>query len=291
MENKVDTVDKIEVITDDRKLKLTKSDLRKVWIRSVFLQASWNYERMQALGYCYAMVPIIKRLYPDKEDRIKALKRHLEFFNMTPFPVNGILGIVAAMEEERANGVPLDDKAINGVKVGLMGPFSGVGDPLFWGTLRPILGGIGASLAIAGSILGPIIFFFGWNILGFRWYVQMYGYKKGVEVIKDMAGNKIQKLTEGASILGLFVMGALVAKWTTIYVPLVISKTTDAATGVVTVTTVQTVLDELLPGLLALGLTFGCIYLLKKKVSPILLIFILFGIGILGYWTGILGLK
>lgn len=281
------------VLTDSQRLSLTKPDLVRMWIRSIFLQASWNYERMQGLGWCYIMVPAIKRLYPKKEDRALAIKRHLEFFNTTPFSANPIVGVVAAMEEEKANGTEIDDKTINGVKVGLMGPFAGVGDPIFWGTLRPIFGAVGAGLAMTGNILGVIIFFFGWNIvtLAFRWYSMFYGYKKGVDIIQDMAGNKLQKLTEGASILGLFVMGALVAQWTHIYVPLVVSRTINPETHQVVITTVQSVLDKLLPGLLSLVLTFVCMRLLKKKVSPILIIFGLFALGIVGYWLGFLGLP
>ena len=97
----------------------------------------------------------------------------------------------------------------------------------------------------------------------------------------------IQKVTEGASILGLFVMGALVSKWTTINVPLVVSKVT--INGETTITTVQDILDQLLPGLLALILTLAVSKLLKKNMSPIMIIFILFIVGIVGYGLGILG--
>lgn len=268
--------------------KLTKKDLFSVFIRSNFHQGSWNFERMQALGYCFSMVPIIKRLY-DGEERKKALKRHLEFFNTQPFVTAPILGVTAAMEEERANGAPIDDASINGVKIGLMGPLAGVGDPIFWGTLRPVLAALGASLALSGSILGPLVFFVLFNVvrLAIRWYGISYGYSKGTEIISDMGGNKLQKLTEGASILGLFVMGALVAKWTSVNVPVVVSTITNAK-GEEVVTTVQKILDDLLPGLIPLLLTFGCSKLLKKKVNAIWIIFGLFAIGIFGYWLGIL---
>lgn len=280
----------VEVTRENR---LTKSDLIKMWFRSIFLQASWNYEKMQALGWCYQMVPAIKRLYKTKEDRAAALKRHLVFFNTTPFTANPILGVVAAMEEEKANGSEIDEKVINNVKVGLMGPFAGVGDPVFWGTLRPIFAGVGASLALAGNWIGVIFFFVGWNALtlGFRWVSIKYGYKTGTSIIKDMAGDKLQKLTEGSSILGLFIMGALIARWTKIDVPLVISKIKNPQTGHMVTTTVQSVLNELLPGLLALVLTFACMKLLKKKVGPIWIIFGLFAIGILGYACHILGIP
>ena len=102
-----------------------------------------------------------------------------------------------------------------------------------------------------------------------------------------MAGNKLQKLTEGASILGLFVIGALICKWTTVNIPFVLAEYT-AQDGTNVVTTVQSVLDSLLPGLIPLLMTFGCMKLLKKKVNPLWIIFGLFAIGIIGYYFGFL---
>ena len=268
--------------------KLTKSDLTSVFIRSNLHQGSWNFERMQALGYCFAMIPVIKRLYTGDERKL-ALKRHLEFFNTQPFVTAPILGVTAAMEEQRANGADIDDGAINGVKIGLMGPLAGVGDPIFWGTLRPVAAALGASIALTGSILGPILFFIIFNAvrLAIRWFGVTYGYTKGTTIVGDMAGGRLQKLTEGASILGLFVMGALVNRWTSINVPIVVSTITQAD-GKVVVTTVQTILDSLLPGLLPLLATFGCMKLLKNKVSAVWIIFGIFALGILGYALHIL---
>ena len=118
----------------------------------------------------------------------------------------------------------------------MMGPLAGVGDPIFWGTLRPICAALGASLAMGGSLLGPILFFVLFNVvrLLIRWYGIKYGYTKGTDIIQDVAGNTLQKITEGASILGLFVMGALVNKWTTVNIPVVISEVTMQDGSVVT---------------------------------------------------------
>ncbi|WP_032093318.1 PTS mannose transporter subunit IID [Necropsobacter rosorum] len=272
------------------KKQLTSGDIRSTYWRSTFLLGSFNFERMQAMGFCVSMIPAIKRLYSNKDDQAAALKRHLEFFNTQPWVASSIIGVTAAMEQERANGATdINDAAISGVKVGLMGPLAGVGDPIFWGTLRPVLAALGAGLAISGSLLGPLLFFIGINIFRAltRWYGFQYGYAKGTEIVQDMGGGRLQKLTQGASILGLFVMGALVSKWTSINIPLELSRYTNQA-GEEVVTTVQSVLNELLPGLAALGLTFLCMYLLRKKINAMYIIFALFGVGILGYHFGIL---
>ena len=301
----------------ENKIKLTKADRRSVMLRSQFLQGSWNYERMQNGGWAYSLIPALKKLYPNKDDASAALKRHLEFFNTHPYIAAPILGVTLALEEERANGAQIDDAAIQGVKVGMMGPLAGIGDPVFWFTVRPILGAIAASLATGGSVIAPLFFFFVWNIirLGFLWYTQEFGYQKGSEITKDLSGGILQTITKGASILGMFVMGILVQRWTNINFPMVISKVKmadgafikfpeGAVNGVQLqevltamnkgvalspdkVTTLQDNLNELVPGFAALLLTFLCMWLLKKKVNPIAIIFGLFAVGIIGHVVGV----
>ena len=302
----------------ENKIKLSKSDRQKVWWRHQFLQGSWNYERMQNGGWCYSMIPAIKKLYTNKDDQIAALKRHLEFYNTHPYVSSPVIGVTLALEEERANGAPVDDVAIQGVKVGMMGPLAGVGDPVFWFTVRPILGALGASLALSGSIVGPLLFFIAWNIIRmvFEWYTQEFGYKVGSSIANDLSGGLMGKVTEGASILGMFIIGALVERWVSISFTPVVSQITQSegayidwdklpkgsagikealtqynsigatALDKVKVTTLQANLDQLIPGLCAVLLTLLCCQLLKKKVSPIVIILALFAVGIIGRFCG-----
>ena len=150
---------------------LNKKDLVNIFIRSNFLLGSFNFERMQAIGFCVSMLPALRKLYKG-QDLADAMKRHLEFFNTQPFLATPIMGIVAAMEEKRANGADISDATLSGVKVGLIGPLAGVGDPIFWGTLRPVLAALGAGIALTGSILGPLLFFVLFNAirLATNWY-------------------------------------------------------------------------------------------------------------------------
>lgn len=132
----------------EEKIKLSKKRSFSCCVALDLHSGSWNYERMQNGGWAFSMIPAIKKLYKTKEERSAALKRHLEFFNTHPYIASPILGVTLALEEERANGAPVDDVAIQGVKVGMMGPLAGVGDPVFWFTVRPMLGALGASLAM-----------------------------------------------------------------------------------------------------------------------------------------------
>ena len=300
------------------KLQLSKSDRQKVWWRSTFLQGSWNYERMQNLGWAYALIPAIKKLYTSKEDRAAALERHLEFFNTHPYVAAPIIGVTLALEEEKANGTEIEDAAIQGVKIGMMGPLAGIGDPVFWFTVRPILGALGASLAQAGNIAGPLIFFIGWNLIrmAFLWYTQELGYKAGSEITKDMSGGILKDITKGASILGMFILAVLVERWVSIVFTVnlpgkvlskgayiewpkgnvsgdqlktILGQVNDKLSfDKIQVDTLQKQLDSLIPGLMGLLLTFACMWLLKKKVSPITIIIGLFVVGIVASFFGIM---
>ena len=300
------------------KLQLSKSDRKKVWWRSQFLQGSWNYERMQNLGWAYSLIPAIKKLYTKKEDQAAALERHLEFFNTHPYVAAPIMGVTLALEEERANGIEIDDAAIQGVKIGMMGPLAGIGDPVFWFTVRPILGALGASLAASGNLVGPLLFFFGWNAIrmAFLWYTQEFGYKAGSEITKDMSGGILKDITKGASILGMFILAVLVQRWVSINFTVnlpgkqlaegaYINFPEGAVTGSelkgilgqalsglsldsVQPQTLQGQLNSLIPGLMGLLLTFLCMWLLKKKVSPITIILALFAVGIAARYFGIM---
>lgn len=299
---------------------LTKKDRMSVAWRHQFLQGSWNYERMQNGGWCYSMIPAIKKLYTNKEDQVAALKRHMEFYNTHPYVSAPVIGVTLALEEERANGAEVNDQAIQGVKVGMMGPLAGVGDPVFWFTLRPILGALGASLALSGNIVGPLIFFLAWNIIrvAFLWYTQEFGYKVGNSIAQDLSGGLLGKVTQGASILGMFIIGSLVQRWVSISFTPIVSQVTQPegayidwaslpagtegikqaltmynslggnALDVVKTTTLQANLDQLIPGLAALLLTLLCCKLLKKNVSPIVIIIALFIVGIGAHLLGIM---
>lgn len=300
------------------RITLSKKDRLSVALRSTFLQGSWNYERMQNGGWAFSLIPAIKKLYTNKEDQIAALKRHLEFFNTHPYVASPVIGVTLALEEDKANGAPVDDAAIQGVKVGMMGPLAGVGDPVFWYTVRPILGALGASLAMGGSILGPILFFVLWNVIrwAFMWYTQEFGYRVGTKITEDLSGGLLQKVTKGASILGMFVLGALIERWVSINFTPVVSTVQlsdgayidwnslpSGAAGIQTalqqyasglsltpekVTTLQDNLNSLIPGFVPLLLTLLCMWLLKKNVSPIIIIIALFIVGIAGHVVGLL---
>lgn len=269
---------------DERKL--TKKDLNRVAIRSLGMEWDWNYERQMNMAFCYSMLPIIKKLYPNKDDQIQAMQRHMEFFNTTPHMSTLILGITAAMEEQNATDHEFETESINNVKVSLMGPLAGIGDSFIWGTLRIIATGVGVSLAAQGNILGPILFLLLFNIpaQGLRFYLMHAGYKLGSGFLaKVQESGLMDILTYGASVLGLMVIGGMTAENVSISVPLVIGSGETA-------TTLGEICNTIMPGLLPLAFTMLMYWLVSKKnVKTTTLLVALVVVGLVGSFFGILG--
>ncbi|WP_419030281.1 PTS system mannose/fructose/sorbose family transporter subunit IID [Collinsella stercoris] len=269
---------------DERKL--TKKDLTRVAIRSLGMEWDWNYERQMNMAFCYSMLPVIKKLYPTKEEQTEAMQRHLEFFNTTPHLSTLILGITAAMEEQNANDPEFETESINNVKVSLMGPLAGIGDSFIWGTLRIIATGVGVSLAAQGNILGPLLFLLLFNIpaQGLRFYLMHAGYKLGSGFLaKVQESGLMDILTYGASVLGLMVIGGMTAENVAITVPLVIGSGETA-------TTLGDICNTIMPGLLPLAFTMLMYWLVSKKnVKTTTLLVALVVVGLAGSFFGILG--
>ncbi len=184
---------------------LDQATLNKMAWRSCFLQGSFNYERMQAAGWLYSILPGLEKIHTDKDDLATSMTHNMEFFNIHPFLVTFAMGICLSLEQKKA-----DIPTIRAVRVSLMGPLGGIGDALFWMTLVPILAGITSQMAIAGNVAGPIIFLVVFNIIQFaiRFGLMNWSYKMGTQAI-DTLMDSMQAFTRAASILGVFVVGCL----------------------------------------------------------------------------------
>lgn len=271
-----------EVVSQDNsKDKITKKDITKVFWRTLFgLQIGWNYEKMQGLGYCYAIIPILKKLYKTKEEMSRALKLHLQFFNTTPAMSHLIIGADIAMEEEY--GLSNED-AISGLKTGLMGPFAGIGDTVFVAIYRTVILSIASYMALQGSVFGIVFPFIPALLI---WWVRYefthIGYKQGRKIAVGFA-SKLKELTEGAAILGLVVIGGLAPSVISAKVPFVFQS------GSVKLV-VQDMLNKIMPGMVPLVIVLLSYWLLgKKKMNSTKLIFVLLALGIVLYNLKILG--
>lgn len=186
---------------------LDKKTLNKMVWRSLFLQASFNYERMQAAGWLYSILPGLEKIHTNDEDLSRSMTHNLEFFNTHPFLVTFVMGIILSLEQNKVE-IP----TIRAVRVAAMGPLGGIGDALFWFTLVPISAGIASNLALQGSIAGPILFLVIFNVFQFiiRYWLMNWSYKMGSEAIDVFTANA-KEFTRAASILGVMVVGALIS--------------------------------------------------------------------------------
>lgn len=242
---------------------LTKGDITKAWfIYWLGAEVSSSYERLQSLIFCASMTPIIKKLYPEKEERAEALKRHLNFFNTEQTFGAVIQGVAIAMEEQKTRGEPISDASITGIKTGLMGPLAGIGDSVIWAAVMPLLIAIFIPFAAKGSAFGgilPLVLYTGIT-LAVSYGLVHKGYTLGRDsIITLLQGGRIKELIFGANVLGLIMMGALSASYVKITSPLKIS----ALEGSEIV--VQQILDSIAPGLLPLAAVFSIYFYLTKK--------------------------
>ena len=261
-----------------------RSDFKKFlqffW-RSWAIQASWNYERQMNMGFLYGIAPTLDELYPDESDPVQveqkkeAYERHMAFYNCTPQTSAFVLGLASSMEEQyAADRDNFNPETINAVKTSLMGPLSGVGDSFFQGTVRVIAFGLGISLAQQGSILGPILAILislipAWLV---TWFGGKLGYTMGSKYLtKLQSGNLMDQLMYVCGVVGLMVIGAMVASMVGIITPIAFK-----STGLV----LQDIVDGILPQALSLGVTMTMYALIRKRVSTgwLLLICIVGGI-------------
>ena len=184
---------------------LDQKTLNKMVWRSLFLQASFNYERMQAGGWLFSILPGLKKIHTNKDDLAASMSHNLEFFNTHPFLVTFVMGIVLSLEQNKA-----DIPTIRAVRVSAMGPLGGIGDALFWFTLVPITAGITSNMAIDGNAAAPFIFLLIFNVAQFaiRYFLMNWSYKLGTDAIGLLTQNA-KEFTRAASILGIFIVGSL----------------------------------------------------------------------------------
>jgi len=264
---------------------LTKKDLRKIFWRSLPMEYSWHYERQMHMGYEFMVIPALRKIYEGQPQKFKeAMVRNLEFFNCTMYVTTFVAGIALSMEEMNAKEDDFDTSAISSLKAALMGPLSGIGDSIFFGTIRILAIGIGTSLAAKGSILGMILFLLIFNIpqLVLRYWGAMKSYSLGTDYLTKIQNSGMMDLFMlAASIVGLMVVGGMTNELVVASTPVTIGTGEN-------VVELQSILDDIMPGMLsfaALGIYY---WLLKKKVNVVWLLVGTVVIGIIFSWLGIL---
>ncbi|EGQ8088557.1 PTS system mannose/fructose/sorbose family transporter subunit IID [Vibrio vulnificus] len=267
------------------KVALDKKDLKKCWRAwMMYNLSSMSFERLESFGFCLGMLPALKKLYPNQEDRKEAMKRHASFYNTEPQLGAIINGMAVGMEEKKANGEPIDGETINTLKVGLMGPVAGIGDSMIPGMLVPILLSIGMALAAGGSMLGPIFYIVAFNAIAIIGSYQLFmkGYKMGAGSVEMLVSHRSTKIREALSLLGVFVMGGVAASYVNLGTGL------EFATKDGVDINVQMMLDGIFPKLLPLTVVLGTWFAMAKKgLSPVKAMLSLVVISFIGVAIGL----
>ena len=247
--------------------KIEKKDLKTIYRRYLALNCMNDYPGQMHNGYTFSLLPVLDKIYKDnKEERIKAKKRHMEYFNITPNIAGFALGISTAMEEENAKNPEFDDTTINTVKTALMGPLSAIGDTLF-----------------PGNVFAPILFLLIYNIPNYlaRWYSLKYGYSMGMEfMVKSQKSGIMDKVSYACTVVGLMAIGAMIFYTVNISTPITIGNVKNG--GIV----LQTTLDTVMPGMLKIALVGIEYWLLKKGVKVVPLLIGTMAVGVLLFAIG-----
>ncbi|MDR1794056.1 MAG: PTS system mannose/fructose/sorbose family transporter subunit IID [Erysipelotrichaceae bacterium] len=257
--------------------KLDRKDIDKMGLLSILEQSCFSFERMQAPGFVYGMIPGFKKIYGDNTEEIaKAMSNNMDFINTEPHMATFLQGLVLSLEEAGQ-----ERELIKNIKTGLFGPLAGLGDAIFWFTLLPISAAICCSLSSQGSVFGPILYIIIWGISCFSriWFAR-FGYKLGVGAIEIISANAAA-ISKAAGILGVMVVGGLIPS----YISFAFSESFVAAGGV----SVQGVFDGILPNILPLGFVFLLYWAFRKKgVNTLLLIVLVIVFSIIASYLGIM---
>lgn len=267
--------------------KLSKKTLRKSWLRwEAGYLVDMTYQREMAFAFCDSMIPVMKDLYPDNKEELKnGMQRHSEFYCTEPQLGSIIGGVVCGLEEERANGVDIDDEMINGIKVGLMGPLAGIGDAMIPGMLIPLLLSIAVGISQGGNLLGPLFYVVVYlGIVGTMSYTLfMKGYHLGTKSVDILIGETAQKVRKAINTLGAIVVGGVGASYVSLKLNFVIGSSAGGS-GIVANDMINTIYPNLIPFLVII---LSWWLMAKKSVSSLKMILVFLAIAVAGVGIGI----
>ncbi len=249
-------------------------DLFGVFRRSFLIQASWSYERMQSIGFAFAIEPVLRKLYPDRAEYESRLRIHMEYFNTQPYLASFILGAVARMEEDRSNGRKVSED-VSSLKAALMAPLGALGDTFFWGALKPFASVVAVALLMTGHWWGPLLFLVFYNMwhVGLRAGMLFWGYRSGGDAMALMARYSLMNMAKRFKLITLTVLGGIIGMvpdWGTEFQPAVRMPVLSTA-------------------LVWMMVTLALVVLLRQGVSPIKL---MLGLAVLCFaltYTGVIG--
>jgi mannose PTS system EIID component len=240
-------------------------DLLGIFWRSFFIQASWSYDRLQSLGFAFALLPALRRLYPDRAEFSLRLAAHMEYFNTQPYLASFILGAAARAEEERASGRN-PDVNVTELKTTLMAPLGALGDSFFWGSLKPFAAAAAVAVLITGSWWAPLLFLAVYNVVhvGLRFSLVFIGYSTQGNVAEMMSRYSFTRLARRYKAMSVAIVGCIVgtiSAWGPEFRPAFAIPSPGLAAGGLALTLALTILLRIgaTPVNLMIGLAAACL--------------------------------
>jgi PTS system mannose-specific IID component len=193
---------------------LSTGRLTHVVLRNLLIQAAWNYDNFQGVGFAYAVLPSLRTGSEGEADERPLLQRHMKFFNTNPYLAGMIIGGTLRLEEERRED-RITSEQIDVFKNDLMGALGALGDSFIWGALRPLVGLLAVLVAILFETIAPLVFLVLYNgvTLWLRFSGVKNGYRHGFDVLRYLKDLQLQRKIHWMNGVILFLVGAFLPLW------------------------------------------------------------------------------
>lgn len=179
---------------------------RIAW-RSLWLQASFSFQHMQALGWWAAWWPALKVHQPQLESADPQSLAHTRFYNTHPLFIGLVLGeALHAIEHGKSAEQLLASRDIT------MGPLGGLGDALMLVLIVPLSVAFSVGWTFQGSWWGPVMFVVVFSAirLGLRFGLLNWAYRFGSTALLKFLQLQT-RLKVQINRMGLWMMGVLIA--------------------------------------------------------------------------------
>ncbi|MBI4179642.1 PTS system mannose/fructose/sorbose family transporter subunit IID [bacterium] len=181
--------DKASVISPARPEGVSPWD---IFFKSFFVQAAWNDERMQNIGFLFAVRKSLSRIWREEPRQFdEACARSSTFFNTHPYFSPALMGMVVHIEEKIAEGLALPED-VESAKGRIGPPLNALGSLWFWDHLKVLCFLMALPLLMLphprAVAFGAIAMFVCFNIshLRTRWLGLDLGLRFGEGMVKDL---------------------------------------------------------------------------------------------------------
>lgn len=163
---------------------VSRTTLAHTWLRTLLIQASFNYDRLIGVGVAFASAPIVRALNKqgDSTNATKVLGRASQNFNAHPYLAPMGIGAIARVEHD---GAPTEK--VERMRNALRAPLGAIGDRLVWVGALPVASGLAVLLvAFTNPLAGLVAFVLLFNVVHLT--LRSWGLRAGWRAGERVAG-------------------------------------------------------------------------------------------------------